>query len=58
MNSENIRKEVARSLAVEAIKQRGILNKTDWTPEAIVEDLDKLYNSFYDALEDKDITKY
>lgn len=57
MNTENIRKEVARSLSVEAIKQRGLLDKTNWTPEAIAEELDKLYKSFYDALEDKDITK-
>ena len=57
MTSETIRKEVARSLAIEAIKQRGVLNKTDWTPEKIVEALDTLYKSFYDSLEEKDITK-
>lgn len=57
MGSENIRKEVARNLAIEAIKQRGVLNKTDWTPVKIVEELDELYKSFYDALAEKDITK-
>ena len=57
MTSETIRKEVARSLAIEAIKQRGVLNKTDWTPEKTVEALDTLYKSFYDSLEEKDITK-
>lgn len=57
MTSETIRKEVARSLAIEAIKQRGVLNKTDWTPTKIVEELDTLYKSFYDSLGEKDITK-
>lgn len=57
MESENIRKEIARSLSIEAIKQRRLLDKTNWTSEAIVEELDKLYKSFYNALEDKDITK-
>lgn len=55
MGSENIRKEVARNLSIEAIKQRKLLDKTNWTPEAIVEELDKLYKSFYDALDKKDI---
>ena len=57
MDSKNIRKEIARNLSMEAIKQRGMLNKTDWTPETIVEELEKMYKSFYDALENKDITK-
>lgn len=57
MGSENLRKEVARNLAIEAVKQRGILNKTDWNPKKIVEELDKLYKSFYDALDEKDIIK-
>lgn len=57
MESENIRKEVARNLSIEAIKQRGLLNKTNWIPEAIAEKLDKLYKSFYDALGEKDIIK-
>lgn len=57
MTTEATRKEVARSLAIEAIKQGGVLNKTDWTPAKIVEELDTLYKSFYDSLEEKDITK-
>lgn len=57
MGSENLRKEVARNLAIEAVKQRGILNKTDWNPKKIVEELDTLYKSFYDSLGEKDITK-
>ena len=57
MMSEVTRKEVARNLAIEAIKQRGFLNKTDWTPTKIVEELNTLYKSFYDSLEEKDITK-
>lgn len=57
MESENMRKEVARNLSVETIKQRGLLNKTDWTPERIVEELDKIYKSFYNSLGEKDIIK-
>lgn len=50
MELENMRKEVARNLSVETIKQRGLLNKTDWTPERIVEELDKIYKSFYETM--------
>ncbi len=57
MELENMRKEVARNLSVETIKQRGLLNKTDWTPERIVEELDKIYKSFYNSLGEKDIIK-
>lgn len=57
MESEDIRKEVARSLSIEAVKQRKILDKTNWTPAAIVEELDKLYKYFYNELEGKDIIK-
>ena len=57
MESQNIRREVAREFAVETVKQRGLLDKTNWSPEAIIEELDRLYKSFYDALGEKDITK-
>lgn len=57
MDSEITRKQVAYDLTLEYIRQSKIVNNCYSEIPNKVEEIDKIYNSFYDALKNKDITK-
>lgn len=57
MNSEITRKQVAYDLTMEYIKQSRLIHDCYPDIPEKVEEIDKIYNSFYESLNDKNITK-
>ena len=57
MNSEETRKQVAYDLTIEYVKQSRMIHDCYQDIPRKVEEIDKIYNSFYESLKDKNITK-
>lgn len=55
MNSEDTRKQVAYDLTMEFVRDDRIFHQCYYEIPQIVERVNKIYNSFYEALEHKEI---